>query len=102
MSDEIRYFSERDSGEVPREAEEIGSNAWRGILAKIRALAVDRRSFGAAYPAICPDGNYRSDGANTDECVTQRCRTGTRYPNCLCYDEQDYSGPSPVEYCTTL
>ena len=87
MSDEIRYFSERESGEVPREAEEIGSNAWRGIIAKIRARAVDG-SFGAAYPAVCPDGNYvvGTDEASLSDAIR------AEIPELSVYDEQDYSG----------
>ena len=87
MSDEMRYFSERESGEVLREAEEIGANAWRGILAKLRARSVDA-SFGAAYPAICPDGNYvvGTDEASFSDAIR------AEIPELSVYDEQDYSG----------
>ena len=83
----MRYFSERESGEVQREAEEIGATAWRGILAKIRALAVDG-SFAAAYPAICPEGNYvvGTDEASLSDAIR------AEIPELSGYDEQDYSG----------
>ena len=83
------YFSERESGEVPREAEEISSNAWKGILAKIRARAADG-SFGAGYPAICPEGTYI---VGTDEASLS---DGIRadIPGLSVYDEQDYLGHS--------
>ena len=87
MTGETRYFSERESGEVLREAEEIGANVWRGILAKLRALAVDG-SFGAAYPAICPDGTYV---VGTDE-VSLSDAIRAEIPALSGYDEQDYSG----------
>ena len=50
------YFSDGETGELPRESEEISANAWKGILARIRARVVDG-SFGAKYPEICSDGN---------------------------------------------
>ena len=53
----MQYFSEKENGESPRETEEIGDNAWKGILAKIRIRVADG-SFGASYPDVCPDGNY--------------------------------------------
>ena len=83
----MRYFSERESGEAPREAEEIGSNAWKGILAKIRARAADG-SFGAGYPAICPEGNYivGTDEASLSDAIR------AEIPELSGYDEQDYSG----------
>ena len=51
----MRYFSERERGEVPREQEEIGDGPWGGILALIRARIEDG-SFGASYPVACEDG----------------------------------------------
>ena len=83
----MRYFSERESGEAPREAEKIGSNVWKGILAKIRARAADG-SFGAGYPAICPDGNYivGTDEASLSDAIR------AEIPELSVYDEQDYSG----------
>ena len=87
MSDEMRYFSERESGQAPREAEEIGSNAWKGILAKLRARAADG-SFGAGYPAICPEGNYLvgTDEASLSDAIR------AEIPELSGYDEQDYLG----------
>lgn len=51
----MRYFSEREEGERPREREEIGDGPWGGILALIRARIEDG-SFGASYPVACEDG----------------------------------------------
>ena len=87
MRDEMWYFSERESGEVPREAEEIGSNAWKGILAKIRARAADG-SFGAGYPAICPEGTYivGTDEASLSDAIR------ADIPGLSVYDEQNYLG----------
>lgn len=53
----MKYFSERQQGESPRENEEIHSNAWRGILVVIRGRVQDG-SFGASYPDTCPDGTF--------------------------------------------
>ena len=87
MRDEMWYFSERESGEVPREAEEIGSNAWKGILAKIRARAADG-SFGAGYPAICPEGTYivGTDEASLSDAIR------ADIPGLSVYDKQNYLG----------
>ena len=57
MNDEMRYFSERETGEMSRESEEISSNVWRGLLAAVRSRDADG-SFGARYPDICPDGTF--------------------------------------------
>lgn len=83
----MRYFSERESGEVPREAEEIGSNAWKGVLAKIRARAADG-SFGARYPAICPEGTYivGTDEASLSDAIR------AEIPGLSVYDELDFMG----------
>lgn len=51
----VTYFSEREEGEISRENEEIGDNAWGGIQALIQARIGDG-SFGTSYPTICPDG----------------------------------------------
>ena len=53
----MRYFSERETGELPREIEEISANVWRGLLAAVRSRDADG-SFGARFPDICPDGTY--------------------------------------------
>ena len=51
----MRYFSEREMGEVPRENEEINEVVWGGIQALINARIEDG-SFGARYPETCDDG----------------------------------------------
>ena len=51
----MRYFSEREEGESPREREEIGAGPWGGILALIRAR-IENGSFGASHPVACEDG----------------------------------------------
>ena len=53
----MRYFSEREIGESPRESEEIGANIWRGLLTVIRSRAADG-SFGVKYPDTCDDGPF--------------------------------------------
>lgn len=50
------YFSESEEGKRPRESDEIGEGAWGGIKALVNAR-IDDGSFGAAYPASCPDGD---------------------------------------------
>ena len=52
----MTYFSERESGEIPRTGTEITDTAWRGITALIRARIADG-SFGARYPENCSDPN---------------------------------------------
>lgn len=52
----MRYFSEREEGEQPRDQEEICEAAWSGIRVHIRARVADG-SFGANYPATCGDGH---------------------------------------------
>ncbi len=53
----MRYFSEREAGELLRDSGEISANVWRGLLAAIRNRDADG-SFGARFPDICPDGPY--------------------------------------------
>ena len=96
MRDEMRYFSERETGDSLREAEEIGSNAWKSILAKIRARSMDG-SFGAGYPAICPDGNYI---VGTDEASLSDAMRA-EIPELSVHDEQDYLG-NPLSILDTL
>ena len=49
------YFSERESGELPRDNEEIGETVWKGIRALIQA-GVEDGAFGAKYQQNCLDG----------------------------------------------
>ena len=51
----MKYFRERELGELPRDREKIGKNAWGGIRALIKSCVEDG-SFGATYPENCPDG----------------------------------------------
>ena len=53
----MRYFSERETGDLPRQEKEISVNVWRGLLTVIRTLTADG-SFGARYPDICEDGTF--------------------------------------------
>ena len=53
----MRYFSEREVGESPRESEEIGANVWRGVLTVIRNR-VATGSFGVQFPELCDDGPF--------------------------------------------
>lgn len=52
----MTYFSERETGEVPRVGTEITDTAWGGIAALVRARIADG-SFGARYPDNCSDPN---------------------------------------------
>ena len=52
----MTYFSDRETGEVPRIGTEVTSTAWRGIVALIQARVADG-SFGATYPENCSDPN---------------------------------------------
>lgn len=51
----MQYFSERETGEVPRTVEDIPATAWRGIAGLLRTRIEDG-SFGARFPDSCPDG----------------------------------------------
>ena len=51
----MRYFSEREGNEGPRDSEEISDVVWLGIRALIRARVEDG-SFGATYRDNCSDG----------------------------------------------
>ena len=51
----MTYFSEREEGEISRENEEIGADAWGGIWVLINARINDG-SFGARYPTACEEG----------------------------------------------
>ena len=53
----MTYFSERETGELPRVSEEISATVWRGLLTLIRSRTTDG-SFGAEYPDICEDGTF--------------------------------------------
>ena len=53
----MRYFSERETGDAPRDTEDISVNVWRGLLTVVRNRVVDG-SFGAKFPVICEDGTY--------------------------------------------
>lgn len=54
MSETMKYFSDRENGEKPRENEEINKQTWRGIRAKIASLVADG-SFGKSFPENCID-----------------------------------------------
>jgi len=58
----VTYFSERETGEVPRTETDVTVAAWRGIAALIQTRIEDG-SFGAQYPESCPDGSV-SSGTN--------------------------------------
>ena len=58
----MTYFSDRETGEVPRTGTELTSTAWRGIAALIQTR-IENGSFGAQYPESCPDGSV-SCGTN--------------------------------------
>jgi hypothetical protein len=51
----MTYFSEREAGTLPRDRDSINEAVWGGIRAIIRSRVEDG-SFGARFPAACPDG----------------------------------------------
>ena len=51
----MRYFGERETGEIPRTVADIPSTAWRGIAGLIETRIEDG-SFGARFPENCTDG----------------------------------------------
>ena len=51
----MTYFSDRELGERPRTAEEIGESVWKGLSALIGSRVEDG-SLGVDYPLTCPDG----------------------------------------------
>ena len=50
------YFSDQEQGPARWELTELTQPAWRGIAAEVRKRVNDG-SFGARYPAECPDGH---------------------------------------------
>lgn len=54
MSETMKYFSDSERGEKPRENKEINKRVWGGIRAKIAARVADG-SFGKSFPENCPD-----------------------------------------------
>ena len=53
----MRYFSEREDGELPRDNEVISAAAWSGIRAIIKSR-LDDGSFGKQYPLECAYDTY--------------------------------------------
>ncbi|KFG67139.1 hypothetical protein [Microvirga sp. BSC39] len=51
----MSYFSDREAGALPRDRDTINQAVWDGIRAIIRSRVEDG-SFGARFPAMCPDG----------------------------------------------
>jgi hypothetical protein len=50
------YFSERELGPKPRTENEVGANAWGGLVAFINTL-IDNGYFGDKFPEMCPDND---------------------------------------------
>jgi hypothetical protein len=48
------YFTDRELGPRPRNGEEMGLEAWGGVVAIISTL-IKNGSFGSAFPSNCPD-----------------------------------------------
>lgn len=57
------YFSDRETGPVPRTTEEIGDTVWGGIYSVIESYIL-RGSFAREFPKSCPDGDAN---CGTDE-----------------------------------
>lgn len=51
----MTFFSDRENGERSRDRDEIDDVTWGGLQALIRSRVEDG-SFGASFPAMCPDG----------------------------------------------
>ncbi|WLF99715.1 hypothetical protein Q5698_23420 (plasmid) [Brucella intermedia] len=88
----MSYFSERETGALPRDRDTINEAVWGGIRAIIRSRVEDG-SFGALFPAACPDGRgttgtdetafwdvMRSEISNLDE---QPWRPNSAMPSML-------------------
>lgn len=86
MSETMKYFSDRENGEKPREDEEINEQAWGGIRAEIESRVADD-SFGKSFPKKCPDerGVTGSDEVNLQEAML------SRVPNLSNYDLPPWS-----------
>lgn len=69
----MKYFSDRENGETPREDEEINEQVWGGIRSEI-ASRVEDGSFGKNFPENCPDdrGVTGSDEINLREAMIAR------------------------------
>ena len=50
----MRYFSERELGELPRDTSDISPRAWQGLAWQIQRRLTDG-SFGLGFPKGCPD-----------------------------------------------
>ena len=50
----MRYFSEREHGELPKTNLEISSTVWGGISSLVQ-MRIDDTSFGEAFPERCGD-----------------------------------------------
>lgn len=73
MSETMKYFSDRENGEKPRESEEINEQAWGGIRSEIESRAEDG-SFGKSFPENCENrrGVTGSDKINLRDAMIAR------------------------------
>lgn len=52
----FEYFSERETGSMPRTANMVSPQVWGGIVATVNSL-VSSGGFGEKFPEVCPDGS---------------------------------------------
>ena len=84
------YFSDRETGPVPRVKEEIDRTIWNGILSFIDVL-IDNGSLAQGFPDICHDGNAI---AGTDQ---TKLWTRVRLEIPQLYEENSYDFPRPPD-----
>ncbi len=82
------YFSDRELGPVARINEEIGHEAWGGIVSIIDNLIKDG-SFGLAFPDICQDSGAMIIGTNE---ISMALSIRAEIPNLARFDKKSDSG----------
>lgn len=51
----FEYFSDNETGPIPRTADIVSPQVWGGIVAAVNSL-ISNGGFGEDFPAVCPDG----------------------------------------------
>ena len=84
------YFSDRETGPIPRVKEEIDRTIWNGILSLISSRINDA-SLAYGFPGSCPDGNAIA-GTNENDLWT---RVQLEIPQL--YEEGSHDFPRPPD-----
>jgi len=92
------YFSDRELGPTVRINEEIGREAWGGIVSIIDNLIKDG-SFGLAFPDTCQDQGAMIVGTNEQSMLLS---IKSEIPNLIKYEERSDSGFDGVEELVTI